>query len=89
MPLIAITPDEFNPDVHELPVAGELLLAGVTAVIHLDGIAYIRTAGDAESLPQGYVIEVSKPGDVVEITAQETDEIDGGIFINKFWVLIE
>jgi hypothetical protein len=85
---IAVTPEEFNPDIHALPVAGELLLAGATAIIREDGLAYARTEQDNLSDAQGYVIEFCKPGDLAEITAQTTDEIEGGIFISKFWVLI-
>jgi hypothetical protein len=85
---IAITPEEFNPDIHTLPIAGELLLAGSTAIIREDGKAYSRTQADGQRGAQGYVIEFCKPGDVVEVTAQTTEEIEGGIFISKFWVLI-
>ena len=85
---IAITPEEFNPDIHALPIAGELLLAGATAVIRDDGKAYTCTEADIVTGAQGYVIEFCKPGDIVELTAQTTDEIEGGIFISKFWVLM-
>lgn len=86
--LIAITPEEFEPDTHSLPIAGELLLAGATAVIRDDGKAYARRQHDSADKAQGYVIELCKPGDIAEITAQTTDEAEGGIFIGKFWVLI-
>lgn len=84
---IAVTPEEFDPDIHVLPIAGELLLAGATAIIRADGRAYVRTPQDNLSDAQGYVIEFCKPGDLAEITAQTTNEDAGGIFINKFWVL--
>ena len=84
---IAVTPEEFDPDIHVLPVAGELLLAGATAIIRADGRAYARTPEDSLQGAQGYVIEFCKPGDLAEITAQITDEDEGGIFISKFWVL--
>ncbi|MDQ7024034.1 MAG: hypothetical protein Q9P01_01205 [Anaerolineae bacterium] len=84
---IAITPEEFDPDVHALPIAGELLLAGATVIIRNDGLAYTHTQVDAQSGRQGYVIELCQPGDIAEITAQTTRELEGGIFISKFWVL--
>lgn len=84
--LIAITPEEFNPDRHTLPIAGELLLAGATAVIRADGKAYVKTTADNPDDAQGLVIEFCKPGDIVELTAQTSNEIEGGIFISKFWV---
>lgn len=85
--VIAITPEEFDPDVHTLPIAGELLLAGTTAIVRNDGKAYTPTQADAQDGAQGYVIELCKLGDMAEITAQTTDEVEGGIFISKFWVL--
>ena len=84
--LVAIAPEEFNPDTHTLPIAGELLLAGATAVIRDDGKAYACTSNDSPDKAQGLVIELCKPGDIAEITAQTTDEDEGGIFISKFWV---
>ena len=85
---IAVTPEEFDPDIHVLPIAGELLFAGATAIIRADGRAYARTPHDSQSDAQGYVIEFCKPGDLAEITAQTTEEDAGGIFISKFWVLM-
>jgi hypothetical protein len=47
MNLISIAPETFDPDTHYLPIAGELLLAGDSVKINLEGQAFaVRDGGN-------------------------------------------
>lgn len=81
---IMIAPETFDPDIHELPTAGELLLAGDKVIVNTDGQA-MNVIGD--QTPIGIVIEVSKKGDVVEIAAITDQQEDGGFYFEQICVL--
>ncbi|MEO1287009.1 MAG: hypothetical protein AAFV93_04520 [Chloroflexota bacterium] len=81
--LITIAPETFNPDHHELPTAGELLMAGDRVIVN-DGVA-MNAIGN--QTPIGWVIEVSKKGDVVEIAALGEQQEDGGFYFEEICVL--
>jgi len=82
--IINIAPEQFDPDIHTLPTAGELLLAGDRVRITVDGFAF-NTIGDES--PDGWVIEVSKKGDVVEIAAMGEQQDDGGFYFEQICVM--
>lgn len=79
-----ISPEQFNPDIHTLPTAGELLLAGATVAIDADGVAF---AVDSDASPDGMVIEVSKKGQVVEVAALGEQQEDGGYYFSDICVM--
>lgn len=81
-----ISPENFDPDVHQLPVAGELLLAGAEVIIDDSGTAYERSADDSRD-PHGIAMDVSKPGDIVEVAARGEEQTDGGMYFSKICVL--
>lgn len=87
MPLkiVKIAPEAFDMDKHTLPTAGELLLAGDSASINADGIVF--KALDSEE-SQGLVIEVCRPGDVVEVAIGKKQE-DGGFYFEHICVMQE
>lgn len=82
--IVTIAPETFDADVHILPTAGELLLAGATVTINSDGIAFNSTKWD---IPDGIVIEVSRKGDVVEIAASGEKQADGGFYFSDICVI--
>lgn len=88
MPLkiINIAPEAFDMDKHSLPTAGELLLAGDSVTINADGIAYKALESDES---HGLAIEVSRPGDVVEIAAMGEKQEDGGFYFEHICVVQE
>lgn len=88
MQIIAITPDQFDPDIHSLPTAGELLLPGVQASIHNDGTAHELTEAVIPNDCFGIVIELCKQGEHVEIAVTTSQEEDGGYYFEKFWVVV-
>ncbi len=85
MNLIAIAPETFDPDIHHLPTAGELLLAGATVKIDIDGVAHpVMDGGHVD----GIVIDASLKDDVVEIAVMGEKQEDGGIYFSEILVLI-
>jgi hypothetical protein len=72
--------------VHQLPVAGELLLAGAEVIIDDSGTAYERSPDDTREA-HGVAMDVSKPGDIVEIAARGEVQKDGGMYFSKICVL--
>lgn len=89
MQVIAITPDQFDPTIHSLPTAGELLLPGTQAEIHADGIAREIKQPVIESHSFGMVIELCKKGELVEIAVTSDQEADGGYYFEQFWVVMD
>ena len=89
MQVIAITPDQFDPAIHTLPTAGELLLPGMEAQIQADGTAFEFKPAVLQSASFGIVIELSKKGEWVEIAVTGVQQEDGGFYIEQFWVVIE
>lgn len=89
MKVIAITPEQFDPAIHSLPTAGELLLPGMQAEIHNDGIALEMKQTVIESSSYGTVIELCKKGELVEIAVTSDQEADGGYYFEQFWVVID
>jgi hypothetical protein len=81
-----IAPENFNPDVHQLPVAGELLLAGAEVIIDENGKAYTLQPDDSRDA-HGVAMDVSKPGDIVEVAASGEAQTDGGFYFSKICVL--
>ena len=89
MKVIAITPEQFDPDIHQLPIAGELLLPGVQAQIQTDGIAREIKQTLIETDSFGMVIELCKKGERVEIAVTSDQEEDGGYYFGQFWVVMD
>ena len=89
MQILAITPDQFDPDIHSLPTAGELLMPGMTVHIQGDGIALeIKpTMPQTESI--GTVIELCQKNDLVEIAVITDQQEDGGFYFEQFWVVMD
>lgn len=89
MTVISITPEQFDPDVHRLPTAGELLLPGMQVCIRANGIAYPQATPIIDTDIYGTVIELSKRGEVVEVALTGDKQEDGGFFFEQFWVVVE
>ncbi len=81
-----IAPEDFNAEVHQLPVAGELLLAGAEVIIDNSGKAYELNPDDSRKA-HGVVMDVSKPGEIVEVAARGEAQTDGGFYFSKICVL--
>lgn len=84
--IITLAPEQFDPDIHILPTAGELLLAGDKVAITVDGVAF-NIIG--KEVADGWVIEVSKEGEIVEIAAMGEQQDDGGYYFEKICVISE
>ena len=82
--VINITPESFDSDLHTLPTAGELLLAGDSVRINAEGIAFNAIGSD---IPHGWVIEASRKGDVVEIAVMGEQQEDGGFYFERICVM--
>lgn len=89
MKVIAITPEQFDPDIHRLPTAGELLLPGMQAQIQVDGVAVEIKQTVIENDSFGTVIELCKKGELVEIAVTSDQEEDGGYYFEQFWVVMD
>lgn len=89
MQILAITPDQFDPDIHSLPTAGELLMPGMHVYIQDDGFALeIKpTMPQTESI--GTVIELCQKDELVEIAVTSDQQEDGGFYFEKFWVVMD
>ncbi len=85
MNLIAIAPELFDPDVHQLPTAGELLLAGAHVKIDFAGVAHPATDGGHAD---GIVIDASIKGDVVEVAVMGEQQADGGFYFAEILVML-
>jgi hypothetical protein len=84
--LIAVTPENFDPDLHQLPTAGELLLAGAHVKIDFEGVAHPVTDGGHVD---GIVIDASLQGDIVEVAVIGEQQEDGGFYFEQILVLID
>ena len=89
MRVVAIKPDQFNPRIHHLPTAGELLLPGVQVYIQSDGVAFVQKQALMQDNAFGLVIELCRQGERVEIALSGNQQKDGGFFFEQLWVLVE
>ena len=88
MRLISIAPEEYDADLHRLPIAGELLLPGVQAQVRRDGLAFaVKRALMAEGA-FGTVVELCRAGETVEVALRAERQADGGFFFEALWVLV-
>ena len=88
MEVLAIAPDEFNAELHRLPIAGELLLPGVQAYVRSDGVALALKQALPPSEVCGTVVELCRQGDGVEVALNAEQQEDGGFFFAALWVLV-
>ncbi len=88
MKLVAIAPEQFDPARHRLPVAGELLLPGVQVEIRSDGVVYALMQALMPGDAYGTVIELARPGEVVEVALNAARQDDGGYFFAALWVMV-
>ena len=88
MQALAIAPDEFNADMHRLPIAGELLLPGVQAYVRSDGVVLALKQALPPSEVSGTVVELCRQGDGVEVALHADQQADGGFFFEALWVLV-
>ncbi|MCY4072488.1 MAG: hypothetical protein OXG60_14440 [Chloroflexi bacterium] len=86
--ILAISPEQFDPARHRLPVAGELLLPGVQVEIRADGVAFALKQALMRGYAYGTVIELSRQGEGVEVALSAQRQEDGGYFFEAFWVLV-
>ena len=89
MQILAITPDQFDPDIHSLPTAGELLLPGMQVHIQADGIALEIKPDTTQTDSTGIVIELSQKDQVVEIAVTTAQQKDGGFYFEQLWVVMD
>lgn len=89
MQILAIAPEHFDPDIHSLPTAGELLTPGMQVKIQDDGVAFELKQALMSDESHGTVIELCKPGDMVEIAVTGEQQSDGGFYFEQFWVVAE
>ena len=87
MKLIAIPPERFDAARHRLPIAGELLLPGVQALVSVEGVAVALREALMGGGAYGTVIELAKPGEAVEVALDAERQEDGGYFFTGLWVL--
>ena len=78
MKALAIAPDEFNAELHQLPIAGELLLPGVQAYVRSDGVVLALKQALLPSEVCGTVVELCRQGDGVEVALNAEQQEDGG-----------
>ena len=88
MQILAISPDQFDPDIHNLPTAGELLMPGMTVHIEDSGLALEIKPTTLQAKASGTVIELCQKHDLVEIAVTADQQDDGGFYFEKFWVVI-
>ena len=88
MKALAIAPDEFNAELHRLPIAGELLLPGIQAYVRADGVALALRQALLPSEVCGTVVELCRRGEVVEVALNAEQQDDGGFFFEALWVLV-
>lgn len=88
MKALAISPDEFNAELHRLPIAGELLLPGVQAYVRSDGVALALKQALLPSAACGTVVELCRRGEGVEVALEAEQQEDGGFFFQALWVLV-
>ena len=88
MKAIAIPPDEFNAELHRLPIAGELLLPGVQVYVRSDGVALALKQALLPSEVCGTVVELCRQGEGVEVALHAEQQEDGGFFFEALWVLV-
>ena len=88
MRILAITPAEFDAELHRLPVAGELLLPGVQVCLQADGVAFEVKQALLPSKSCGTVVELCRQGEGVEVGLDAEQQEDGGFFFEALWVLV-
>ena len=88
MKIIAIAPEEYDGRRHRLPVAGELLLPGVQALIGTDGVAFALRQALLPEGASGTVVELCRQGEAVEVAIRAEEQEDGGFFFEAIWVLV-
>ena len=88
MKAIAIAPQEFNAELHRLPIAGELLLPGVQVFVRPDGVALALKQALLTSEVYGTVVELCRQGEGVEVALNAERQEDGGFFFEALWVLV-
>lgn len=86
--ILAISPEQFDPERHRLPIAGELLLPGVQVEIRADGVAFALKQALMQGHAYGTVIELCRQGEAVEVALSAQRQEDGGYFFEAFWVLV-
>ena len=86
--ILAISPEQFDPARHRLPVAGELLLPGVQVEIRADGVAFTLKQALMRGDAYGTVIELCRQGEGVEVALSAERQEDGGYFFEALWVLV-
>ncbi|MGJ3239817.1 MAG: hypothetical protein ACFE0Q_13990 [Anaerolineae bacterium] len=82
--MIVIAPQDFDASLHHLPTAGELLLAGDQVTIDADGVAFKRSG---QQVADGFVIEVCRKGEQVEIATLGEQQEDGGFYFEQICVM--
>jgi len=85
--ILAISPEQFDPARHRLPVAGELLLPGLQVEIRADGLAFALKQALMPGDAYGTVIELARPGEGVEVALNAQLQEDGGYFFEALWVV--
>lgn len=85
--ILAISPEQFDPARHRLPVAGELLLPGLQVEIRADGVAFAHRQALMAGNAYGTVIELARQGEGVEVALNAQRQADGGYFFEALWVL--
>ncbi len=88
MKILAITPAEFDVELHRLPIAGELLLPGVQVCLQADGMAFVLRQALMPSGACGTVVELCRQGEGVEVALDAERQEDGGFFFEALWVLV-
>jgi hypothetical protein len=89
MHILAITPDQFDPDTHSLPTAGELLMPGMRVHIQDNGVALEIKPTTPQSESFGTVIELCQKDELVEIAVTSDQQEDGGFYFEQFWVVTD
>ena len=88
MKVLAITPQEFNGELHRLPIAGELLLPGEQVYVRSDGIAIALRQALLPGDTCGTVVELCRQGEGVEVAVEAEQQEDGGFYFKALWVLV-
>jgi len=88
MQILAIAPEQFNPDVHSLPTAGDLLLPGMQVIINTDGTVHPHNETVIESNSYGIVIELCRAGELAEVAVLGEQQEDGGFYFEQMWVVV-
>ena len=88
MEILAVPPSEFDAQLHRLPVAGELLLPGMSVFVQADGVAFALKQALMSGGAYGTVVELCRQGEGVEVALDAEQQEDGGFFFEALWVLV-